>query len=224
MAGLFFCLAPAEGAGLLFCPAAYQPHASVYSGFSVVRAIILSQSQNRLQGFTAAFPLILPISARTIQQSHKPPIRQLRHAGKHTVKRYTSANTRYHRHAGRCTDQHRQPIIIMYIRAHRCPPVMDSCQTVQHITDHASPVGSAPTVCGSMASAAPGAPAEGCSVSTCTGSARRLAVWHRVSSQGAPCTRRGGPAAEARRAGGTTGGLPPLLFSGFRPIANRGQK
>lgn len=42
--------------------------------------------------------------------------------------------------------------------------------------------------------------------------------------KGAPCTRRGGPAAEARRAGGTTGGLPPLLFSGFRPIANRGQK
>lgn len=25
-------------------------------------------------------------------------------------------------------------------------------------------------------------------------------------------------------AGGTTGGLPPLLFSGFRPIANRGQQ
>lgn len=25
---------------------------------------------------------------------------------------------------------------------------MDPCQTVQHITDHASPVGSAPTVCG----------------------------------------------------------------------------
>lgn len=120
LAGLFFCLASVEGAGLLFCPAAYQPHASVYSGFSVVRAIILSQSQNRLQGFTAAFPLILPISARTIQQSHKPPIRQLRHAGKHTVKRYTSANTRYHRHVGRCTGQHSRPIIIMYIRVQGC--------------------------------------------------------------------------------------------------------
>ena len=137
--GFSFALHLLRVQGFSFCPAAYQPHASVYSGFSVVRAIILSQSQNRLQGFTAAFPLILPISARTIQQSHKPPIRQLRHAGGHTVKRYTSANTRYHRHAGRCTDQHRQPIIIMYIRAHRCPPVMDSCQTVQHITDHASP-------------------------------------------------------------------------------------
>lgn len=38
---------------------------------------------------------------------------------------------------------------------------MDPCQTVQYITDHASPAGSAPTVCGFLASAAPGAPAGG---------------------------------------------------------------
>jgi hypothetical protein len=44
--------------------------------------------------------------------------------------------------------------------------------------DNASPAGSAPIMCGSLASAAPGAPAEGVSVSTCTGSARRLAIWH----------------------------------------------
>lgn len=39
-------------------------------------------------------------------------------------------------------------VIIRYIR-------------VQHTANHASPAGSAPTVCGSLASAAPGAPAEG---------------------------------------------------------------
>lgn len=39
--------------------------------------------------------------------------------------------------------------------------VIDSCQPVQHIADYAIPAGSAPTVCGSLASAAPGAPAEG---------------------------------------------------------------
>lgn len=33
LAGLFFCLASAEGAGLLFCPAAIQPNTSGYSGF-----------------------------------------------------------------------------------------------------------------------------------------------------------------------------------------------
>lgn len=74
---------------------------------------------------------------------------------------------------------------------------MDSCQTVQHITDHASPAGSAPNVCGSLVSAD-----------------TLLAVQ----------TRRGNPVAAARRAGGTTGGSPPLLFSGYRPIANRGQQ
>ena len=41
---------------------------------------------------------------------------------------------------------------------------MNPCQTAQHITDHSSPAGSAPTVCGSLASAAPGVPAEGLAV------------------------------------------------------------
>ena len=45
------------------------------------------------------------------------------------------------RHAGRCTAQHSRPIIIMYIRVHGCAPVMDPCQTVQQIADHASPAG-----------------------------------------------------------------------------------
>ena len=38
---------------------------------------------------------------------------------------------------------------------------MDPCQTVRQITDHASAAGSATVVCGSLASAAPGVPAEG---------------------------------------------------------------
>ena len=58
---------------------------------------------------------------------------------------------------GRCTGQHSPPIIIMYIRGQTMPAA----------------AGSAPIMCGSLASAAPGAPAEGVSVSTCTGSARR---------------------------------------------------
>lgn len=82
-----FCLASAEGAGLLFCLAAYQPHTSPYSGLSAVHAIIRPKRQSRLQGFTAAFPLIWPVPAHAIQQSHKSPIHHLCHAGGHTVKR-----------------------------------------------------------------------------------------------------------------------------------------
>nr|DAM27971.1 MAG TPA: hypothetical protein [Caudoviricetes sp.] len=62
---------------------------------------------------------------------------------------------------------------------------MDPCRTVQHTADHTSPAGSAPTVCGSLASAAPGG----------MGAAARN-HWR----------------------------LAPHLFSGFRPIANRGQQ
>lgn len=62
------------------------------------------------------------------------------------------------------------------------------------------------------------------------GSARRLEVWHRVSGQSAPgqlgtlhpAGQSNGRAHGGRR--GTTGGLSPHLFSGFRPIANKGQQ
>jgi len=63
MAGLFFCLAFAEGAGLLFCPAAIQTNTSVYRAFSRVNASIPPTPQNSAQGFTGAFPaicLVLP--------------------------------------------------------------------------------------------------------------------------------------------------------------------
>ena len=40
-----------------------------------------------------------------------------------------------------------------YKRYIRARPVMDSCQTVQHIEDHASQAGPAPSVCGSLTSA-----------------------------------------------------------------------
>ena len=81
----------------------------------------------------------------------------LEHA--HAPKR-PPAHTRYQHHAGRCTAQRNRPIIIRYIRVQGCAAVMDPCQTVQHIADHDSPAGSAPIVCGSLASATPGAPAE----------------------------------------------------------------
>lgn len=40
---------------------------------------------------------------------------------------------------GRCIGQHSRHTIIRYIRVQGCAPVMDPCQTVQHIADHASP-------------------------------------------------------------------------------------
>nr|DAY84635.1 MAG TPA: hypothetical protein [Caudoviricetes sp.] len=71
MAGLFFCLASAEGAGLLFCPAAIQSHASVYRAFSRVNASIPPTPQNSVQDFTGAFPVIRPIQPPTIPDPNK---------------------------------------------------------------------------------------------------------------------------------------------------------
>lgn len=158
LAGLFFCLASAEGAGLLFCPAAIQPHTSVYSAFCSVHAVIPTTPQNGAQGFTMAFPEICPILTPQIPNQHNKPLHSLRHAGAHHNAAAPPAHTRRQRHAGRCAGQHSRPIIIRYIRVQRCAPVMDPCQTVQRIAGHASPAGSRyfprPAVC----SLAPGQP------------------------------------------------------------------
>lgn len=150
-------------------------------------------------GLCSGVSVDLHIPTHTIQQPHNPTIHHMRHAGDHTIKCSTSTDTRYQRHAGRCTAQHNRPIIIMYIRGQRCAPVMDPCQ--------------------------PG----GVSVSTCTGSARRLEVWHRLAVRAhraslVPSTRRGSPAAGARLAARNHWRLSPQLFSGFRPIANKGKQ
>ena len=71
MAGFFFCLASAEGAGLLFCPAAIQPRASVHSAFCVVNAVIPPAAQNSTQGFTGTFPAICHILPPQIPGLHK---------------------------------------------------------------------------------------------------------------------------------------------------------
>ena len=54
-AGLFFCLASAEGAGLLFCPAAIQPHTSVYSVFCAVNANYTANDAKRRTGLYSGF-------------------------------------------------------------------------------------------------------------------------------------------------------------------------
>lgn len=116
MAGLFFCLASAKGAGLLFRYIATQPHTSVYSAFCAVNAVIPPTPQNSAQSFTAAFPAIAPAQPPAIQDQHKRLYHHLRHAGGHTRARTLSTNTRYHRHAWTLHRSVQSPIIIRYIR------------------------------------------------------------------------------------------------------------
>lgn len=140
--GFSFALHLLRVQGFYFALLQYSPIQAFTARFVQLMQVIPPTPQNSAQGFTGAFPLICPIPAHTIQQIHKPPIRQLRHAGGHTVKHSTSTDTRSHRRAERCTGQHSRPIIIMYIRVQRCAPVIDPYQAVQQTANHASPAGS----------------------------------------------------------------------------------
>lgn len=161
MAGLFFCLASAEGAGLLFLsccntdaykclqrvlyrPCSYTTHAA-------------KQHTWLYRGFSGHLPYFVPIIRRCILLCRTACATLERITAPQHLQCIPDTNAT----PGRCTGQHSRPIIIRYIRVQGCPPVMDLCQTVQQTADHASPAGSALTVCGSLASAAPGAPAEG---------------------------------------------------------------
>lgn len=77
MAGLFFCLASAEGAGLLFCPDAIQPHTSVYSAFYAVNAVYTTHSAKQRTRICRLFSCDLPHSTaannRPTQAAIIPP-------------------------------------------------------------------------------------------------------------------------------------------------------
>lgn len=63
MAGLFFCLASAEGAGLLFCPFAIQPNTSVCSGLYSVHASYTTNAAKQRTGLYRGFSCNLYRSA-----------------------------------------------------------------------------------------------------------------------------------------------------------------
>ena len=64
MAGLFFCLAPADGAGLLFLPGGVSAtHKHLQRSFCRPCNFIRPKRKKRSQGFAWAFPLICPIPA-----------------------------------------------------------------------------------------------------------------------------------------------------------------
>lgn len=139
MAGLFFCLASAEGAGLLFCPAAIQPHTSVYSGLSVVNAIYAAKTPKPFTGIYSGVSVdLLYSSARNTaatQTAYTP-----------TTQRWRAYRQVLHLHQYQIPPPRRTlyragqpPIIIRYIRVQRCAPIMNPCQAVQQTANHASP-------------------------------------------------------------------------------------
>ena len=66
MAGFFFCLASAEGAGLFFCPAKIQPNTSVYSAFCSVHASYTTHATKQCTRLYRRFSGYLPCFAAIV--------------------------------------------------------------------------------------------------------------------------------------------------------------
>ena len=180
--------------------------------------------QNSAPGFTAAFPAIAPVQPPTIPDRHNRPLHRLRHAGGHTRARTLCADTRYHRHAGTL---HRsaqnayynkvykrvQGCALLWIHARQ----RNISQTMPAAAGQLLPCADRWQVLTRCQQYRPGAPAEGSAspsvqgqpggvsilptpsgLQSGTGSAVRAGIL-------APSTRRGSPAAGARR-----GGAEPL--------------
>ena len=129
---------PRFGGVFLFCPFEIQPRTSVCSAFCVVHAKFTTSDAKSFTGLCRSFSGYLPHFAPVIR------LRILQGAGGHTSKRSASTDTRYHRCAWTQHRTEQPPIIIIYTGGVcRCVPVMDPCQAVQHIADHASGGGSA---------------------------------------------------------------------------------
>lgn len=170
MTGLLFCLASVEGAGLLFCPAAIQPHTSVYSAFFAINEVIPPTPQNSTQVFAGAFPV------------------DLLHSSAHNT---AATQTAYAPSAPRWRAYHQA----QYLHRYQIPP--PNRDAVQLST------------AAYYNKVYKGAPLSWIHARQCsrpqTIPARRLAIWHRSAVRAhrvspAPSTRRGSPAAGARRA------------------------
>lgn len=138
MAGLFFCLASAEGAGLLFCPATIQPHTSVYSTFCTAHELYRPRRKTAHGALQRLFPRFAPFYHRIYQTDTSGYNTACDTLERTTAPQPSSAcqipppHRTLHRPA-------QPPYYNKVYKDAGTPPVMDPCQTVQQIADHASP-------------------------------------------------------------------------------------
>lgn len=229
MAGLFFCLASAEGAGLLFLPGGISAtHKRLQRPFCRPCNLYRQRYKAAHKALQVRFRQFDPfhrIQYQTGKSRYNTACAALEHitAPQHLQR---IPDTRYH--AGRCTGQRSRPIIIRYIRAHRCPLLWihaRQCSISQTMparrgqlllcVDHWQVLHPAHLLRGQRLHLYRVGPAA-CSLAPVSSQAHRDSL--------TPSTRRGSPVAETRRAARNHWRLAPHLFSGFRPIANRGQQ
>lgn len=118
-AGLFFCLASSEGAGLLFCPAAMQPHTSVSSGISAVNANYTVTTLKPFTGLYSGFSIDLTRSSAhntaITQDDYAPSAPRWRASQRRSTSSIYQTPPRRTLYGSA-----KPPIIIRYIRVQRC--------------------------------------------------------------------------------------------------------
>ena len=203
MTGLFFCLASAEDAGLLFCSATIQPHTNVYSTFCACPCNFNSQhSKTAHKALQWLFLRLCPLNHPRYQTDtngynttydtleHVTAAQRLQHVpdtSRHAETLHSSAQTAYYNNVYKGAGVRR----LLWIHARRCNipqtiparrgqllPCVDRWQVLTRCQQYRP---GAPAE-GSASPPAPGQPGGGLDASH----ARRLAIWHRVSGQGAP--------------------------------------
>lgn len=128
--------------GFYFCPAAYQPHTSVYSGFYIIHELYRPRNKTA-HGALQWLSRLFFVFCRCCMAVYPAILHHLRHAGAHTRARTACTDTRYHHHA---RTLYRSAHTAYYNKVYNgagARPVIDPCHTVQHTANHASPAGSA---------------------------------------------------------------------------------
>lgn len=201
MAGLFFCLASAEGAGLLFCLDATQPNTSVYSAFCAVHASYTDNDTKQCAGLYSGFSCDCARSTahdtRPTQTDITPP------APRWSTSQRRSTSSAYQIQAPRRT-----------LHSSAQPPyynkVYKGAAVRPMLWIHAGRCSIPQTIPARRGQLLP--------------SADRWQVLHPAHLLGSASPpvqcKPGGMGAAARN----HWRLAPHLFSGFRPIANRGQQ
>mgnify|MGYP001659535266 CR=1 FL=1 len=129
MAGFFFCLASANDAGLLFCPAAMQPIQAFTARFVPFMQLYSSHRKTTHRALQWRFLQFTPFYRRRYQTDTsgyniaRATLERLPAPGRPAPIPDTIATPR------RCIAQHSRPIIIMYIRAYPCYRSMPDCAT-----------------------------------------------------------------------------------------------
>lgn len=122
MAGLFFCLASTEGAGLLFCPDTIQPRTSVYSVFCRVNANYTVNATKQRAGLYSGLSCDC---ARSTAHDTRPARADIIPSATRwsAYTRPDALNrSRYNRHAETLHRPAQPPIIIRYIRGCKGAP------------------------------------------------------------------------------------------------------